>query len=108
MHILNQLRALYTRELNLVILDKATGLFINLSQTYIQTQADNCDRRVVGGRDQKLREYLIDLEDLTLLKAIQKAKQYVAHHSSVLQMRGHVSTSDSVVKLELAQLKTIP
>ena len=52
-----------------------------------------------------MREYLIDLEDLTLLKAIQKAKQYVAHHSSVLQMRGHVSTSDNVDKVRAYSAK---
>jgi len=34
----------------------------------------------------KLREYLIDLEDLTLSKCIQKAKQYVSNHEQALKM----------------------
>ena len=82
--------------------------FIDIRQfiTAVQTQADNCDYREIRGklvrgtigvgvRNQKLREYLIDLEDLALLK-IQKAKQYVAHHSFVLQIGGHASASDNV------------
>jgi len=59
--------------------------------TELQSQAANCeygavrdylirDRIVIGVNDSKLREYLIDLEDLTLLKCIQKAKQYVSNH----------------------------
>lgn len=38
------------------------------------------DRIVVGVKDQKLREYLIDLEDLDLAKCIQKSKQFTANH----------------------------
>lgn len=58
----------------------------------VQNQAEYCDygqvkgelirdRIVVGVRDQKLREYLIDIEDLDLPKCIQKAKQYTVNHS---------------------------
>lgn len=57
----------------------------------LQNQADQCeygtvkgdlvrDRIVVGVRDSKLREYLIDLDDLDLHKCIQKAKQWVSNH----------------------------
>lgn len=57
----------------------------------LQDQATNCeyaamkdelirDRIVVGVRDNKLREYLIDTPELTLHKCIQKAKQYVTNH----------------------------
>lgn len=92
------------------------NLSIHQFITEVQTQADNCDygemrdqlirdRIVVGVRDQKLREYLIDLEDLTLLKAIQKAKQYVAHHSSVLQMGGHASANDNVDEVKARSTK---
>ena len=65
--------------------------------TNIQTQADVCeygsmrdelvrDRIVVGVRDSKLREYLIDLEDLDLQRCIQKAKQFVSHHEHSAKM----------------------
>ncbi|XP_067945360.1 uncharacterized protein [Watersipora subatra] len=75
--------------------------------TEVQTQADNCDygnmkdelirdRIVVGVNDHKLREHLIDIDDLTLHKAIQKAKQYVTHHSSVLQMNSSSSANDNL------------
>ena len=85
---------------------KQGSLSIHQFITDVQTQADNCDygtmkdelirdRIVVGVNDHKLREYLIDIEDLTLAKAIQKAKQYVTHHSSVLQMSTS-SASDNV------------
>ena len=99
MHILNEgVKLNDIRQGNLSIHQFITG---------VQTQTDNCDYRkikdklvcgriVVGIRNQKLREYLIDLEDLALLKAIQKAKQYVAHHSFVLQIGGHASASDNV------------
>lgn len=64
--------------------------------TDLQSQADNCeygamrdqlvrDRIVVGVSSNKLREYLIDVEDLTLPKCIQKAKQWMSHHSQALQ-----------------------
>jgi len=36
--------------------------------------------------DSKLREYLINLEDLTLSKCIQKAKKYVSNHEQALKM----------------------
>jgi len=44
------------------------------------------DRIVIGVNDSKLREYLIDLKDLTLSKCIQKAKQYVSHNEQALEM----------------------
>jgi len=45
--------------------------------------------------DSKLREYLIDLEDLTLSKYIQKAKQYVSNHEQVLTI-GMSPASDNL------------
>ena len=44
------------------------------------------DRIVIGVRDNKLREYLIDVDDLTLVKCVQKAKQYVSHHDQARRM----------------------
>ena len=44
------------------------------------------DRIVVGVSNSKLREYLIDVEDLNLQRCIQKAKQYVTHHEQALQL----------------------
>jgi hypothetical protein len=75
--------------------------------TEAQTQADSCDygemkdelsrdRIVVGVTDTKLREYLIDIDDLTLTKVIQKAKQYVSQHSSVLQIGSNPSANDNI------------
>ena len=54
-------------------------------------QADKCNYRKMRNQliCEKLQEYLINLEDFTLLKAIQKAKLDVAHHSFLLQMGGH-------------------
>lgn len=43
------------------------------------------DRIVVGVSDKKLRDYLIDIDDLDLNKCIQKSKQYVAHHKQACQ-----------------------
>lgn len=65
--------------------------------TELQQQASLCDygevsndlirdRIVVGVDNSKLREYLIDLEDLTLTRCIQKAKQYVSHHEQAARM----------------------
>jgi hypothetical protein len=65
--------------------------------TALQSQADVCeygdmrndlvrDRIVVGVSDQKLREYLIDVDNLTLPTCIQKAKQYVSHHDHAKRM----------------------
>jgi len=65
--------------------------------TTLQSQADVCeygqmrdelvrDRIVVGVRDMKLREYLIDVENLTLSSCIQKAKQYISHHEQIKKM----------------------
>ena len=62
----------------------------------LQSQAGYCeygamkdelirDRIVVGVSDKKLRDYLIDLDDLDLNKCIQKAKQYVSHHQQAGQ-----------------------
>lgn len=72
--------------------------------TEVQTQADLCeyaamkgqlirDRIVVGVRDAKLQEYLIDVEDLDLTKCIQKAKQYVSHHKQA-QLFGKAGNTD--------------
>lgn len=56
------------------------------------------DRVVVGVRDQKLREYLIDLDDLDLAKCIQKAKQYTSNHGQASQFReGEKDNLDVVV-----------
>lgn len=57
----------------------------------LQSQADQCeygdmksdlvrDRIVVGVRDKKLREYLMDVDNLDLNKCIQKSKQWVSNH----------------------------
>ena len=84
--------------------------------TAIQSQADVCeygdmrndlvrDRIVVGVNDQKLREYLIDVEDLTLDRCIQKAKQFTSHHDHVRRIEQNAgdnldSTSDRSVYTE--------
>ena len=39
-----------------------------------------------GVNDEKLREYLIDVDNLTLASCIQKSKQYVSHHEHVKKM----------------------
>lgn len=65
--------------------------------TQLQTQADKCeygnmrdvlvrDRIVVGVQDEKLRNYLIDIDDLDLGKCITKAKQYLSHHAQAKVM----------------------
>ncbi|XP_067950449.1 uncharacterized protein [Watersipora subatra] len=65
--------------------------------TTIQSQADVCeygtmreelirDRIIVGVSDNRLREYLIDLENNDLQKCISKAKQYVSHHEQSAKM----------------------
>lgn len=65
--------------------------------TVIQSQADVCeygtmrdelirDRIIVGVSDNRLREYLIDLENNDLHKCITKAKQYVSHHEQSAKM----------------------
>lgn len=65
--------------------------------TQLQSQADNCDygdmreemirdRIVVGVSDDKLREYLIDVEDLDLARCIRKSKQYVSHHAQAARL----------------------
>jgi len=76
--------------------------------TEIQLQAGNCDygtmkddlvrdRIVVGVNDSKLRDYLIDIEDLTLTKCIQRAKQYVSNHEQSARMGAlHDDNVDSV------------
>lgn len=57
----------------------------------LQSQADQCDygdmkndlirdRIVVGVKDKKLREYLMDVDDLDLNKCIQKSKQWINNH----------------------------
>lgn len=80
---------------------KQGGNTIHKFITELQSQADSCeygtvrddlvrDRIVVGVTDNKLREYLIDTEDLTLQKAIQRAKQYVSHHEQAAIMNSSV------------------
>ena len=65
--------------------------------TALQSQTDVCDygemrdelvrdRIVVGVNDAKLREYLIDVGNLTLASRIQRSKQYVSHHEHVRKM----------------------
>ena len=60
-------------------------------------QSENCeygamnddlirDRIMVGVRDNELRNYLIDVPNLTLLLCIQKAKQYVANQEQAAAM----------------------
>lgn len=68
----------------------------------LQSQADVCDygdkkdelvrdRIVVGVRDKRLREYLIDLEDLDLQKCILKSKQFVSHHEQSDRLGGNTA-----------------
>ena len=45
------------------------------------------DRIIVGVKDQRLREYLIDLEALDLPKCIQKAKQYTSNHGQAAKFQ---------------------
>lgn len=70
--------------------------------TELQSQADNCeygqmkdqlirDRIVVGVSDKKLRDYLIDVEELDLAKCITKAKQYVSNHSQAKRLESTVA-----------------
>jgi len=77
--------------------------------TELQSQADNCDygtvkndlirdRIVVGVNDKKLREYLIDVDDLDLPKCITKAKQYVTHHEHAAKMVQEDDNMDFVQK----------
>lgn len=77
--------------------------------TNLQTQADVCeygtmreelvkDRIVVGVRDTKLREYLIDVDNLDLQKCIQKAKQFVSHHEHSAKMNSMDMNVDVVDK----------
>jgi len=65
--------------------------------TELQSQATNSeygtvrddlirDRIVIRVNDSELREYLIDLDNLTLLKCIQKSKQHVSNHGQVLEI----------------------
>ena len=76
---------------------KQGELSIHQFITALQSQADVCDygemrdelvrdRIVVGVNDAKLREYLIDVDNLTLASCIQKSKQYVSHHEHVRKM----------------------
>jgi len=62
--------------------------------TSLQSQADLCeyntmrdelvrDRIVVGVNDAKLREFLINVDNLTLSSCIQKAKQYTSHQDQM-------------------------
>ena len=87
--------------------------------TLLQTQANNCDyggmkdelvrdRIIVGVADDKLRDYLIDLDNLDLQRCITKAKQYISHHEQtakisgddvdVVQSSGFVSRGPTLVK----------
>jgi hypothetical protein len=67
--------------------------------TQLLTQADNCDygamkndlvrdRIVVGVTDDKLRDYLIDMDNLDLQKCVTKAKQYISHHEQSAKIAG--------------------
>ncbi|XP_067940522.1 uncharacterized protein [Watersipora subatra] len=67
--------------------------------TEVHTQADNCDygnmrdqlirdRIVVGVADNKLREQLIDVEELDLATCIRKAKQFISHHAQAAKLLG--------------------
>ncbi|XP_067937197.1 uncharacterized protein [Watersipora subatra] len=82
--------------------------------TQIHSQADNCDygtirdemvrdRIVVGVADDKLREYLIDVEDLDLNKCITKAKQYVSHHAQVLKMTSQEMGTENLDTVKQSQ-----
>ena len=67
--------------------------------TALQTQADNCeyttmrdemvrDRIVVGVRQAKLRQHLVDLdEELTLAVCIRRSKQWVAHQMELEELK---------------------
>ena len=77
----------------------------------LQTQAENCeygdmknelirDRIVVGVHDSKLREYLINIEDLDLPTCIQKAKQYVANHEQASRMFDSATVAENVDYLQ--------
>lgn len=83
--------------------------------TDLQQQARYCDygdvkddlirdRIVVGVDDVKLREYLIDLDDLTLLRCIQKAKQYVSHHEQAAKMIG---VNEDSVKVSSSRMQLL-
>lgn len=83
------------------------GQLIHQFITEVQTQADNCefdkmnaelvrDRIVVGAGDQKLREYLVDIDDLDLPKCISKAKQFTANRAQMSSMAGHEGNLDAV------------
>ena len=63
---------------------------------------------MVEVRDQTLREYLINLEELTLPMMYQETKHYVTHHSSVLQMGGHLLTSGNVDEVRARFTTTLP
>lgn len=84
---------------------QAQGQPIHAFIVAVQAQAKNCDygvmcdqlvrdRIVVGVRDDKLRQYLYDVEDLTLAKCIQKAKQYVSHHEHAAKITQNRSVND--------------
>jgi len=72
---------------------------LNIHQfiTQVQSQADHCDygemrdqlvrdRIVVGVNDSKLREQLVDIENLDLNTCIRKAKQFTSHHMQARQI----------------------
>ena len=73
------------------------GQLIHQFITEVQSQAGNCefgkmtdelvrDRIVVGVREQKLREYLVDIDDLDLSKCISKAKHWTSNRSQMAQV----------------------
>ena len=78
--------------------------------TQVHTQTDNCDygtirdqlirdRIVVGVTDNKLREQLMDVEDLDLATSIRKAKLYVTHHAQASKLVGEADDNlDAVYK----------
>lgn len=81
--------------------EQAVGDFI----TAVQSQADNCeyggmknelvrDRIVVGVRDPKLRQYLIDIDNLDLERCIIKAKQYVSQRVQMQEIGASVKEEE--------------
>ena len=93
---------------------KQNDLSIHQFIVNLQSQAVHCDhgevkndlirdRIVVGVKNQKLREYLIDLEDLDLNKCIQKSKQYTSNHGQTFFVQE--SSNDNTDELENLNLK---
>lgn len=86
---------------------QASGQSIHAFIVSVQAQAKLCDygtmcdelvrdRIVVGVHDDKLRQYLYDVEDLTLTKCIQKAKQYVSHHEQAAKINQQLQEEGNI------------